>query len=135
MVKENLNGGNKNAVKKYLFFLFFSVCLIFLMLALFSVIALLFDIDKKVMPIFSTLSLCIGSIVGAFLSGKTFGSRALIVGGINGGLLYILISITAAIINGGKITLSSLINLIIILLSSVIGAIFGVNSANKRKIK
>lgn len=135
MVKDSLNGGNKNTIKKYLLFLFLSIFLIFFLLALFSVITLLFDIDNKVIPFFSVLSLCVGSLAGAFLSGKTFGSKALIVGGINGVLLYVLITITAAIINGGKITLSSLFNLLIILLSSVIGAIFGVNSANKRKIK
>lgn len=135
MVNENLNNGNKSAIKKYLLFLFLSAFLIFIALALFSAITLLFNIDKNVIPFFSVLSLCLGSFVGAFLSGKSFGSRALIVGGINGILLYILISITAAIINGGKITLSSLFNLLIVLLSSVIGAIFGVNSANKRRIK
>lgn len=135
MVKENLNSGSKSAIKKYLLFLLLSVFLIFISLALFSAITLLFNIDKKVIPLFSVLSLCLGSFVGAFLSGKTFGSKALIVGGINGILLYVLVSITAVIINGGKITLSSLFNLLIILLSSVIGAIFGVNSANKRKIK
>lgn len=135
MVNENLNNGNKSAIKKYLLFLFLSAFLIFIALALFSAITLLFNIDKNVIPFFSVLSLCLGSFVGAFLSGKSFGSRALIVGGINGILLYILVSITAAIINGGKITLSSLFNLLIVLLSSVIGAIFGVNSANKRRIK
>ncbi len=135
MVKENLNGANKNAIKKYLFFLFLSVILIFLAMALFSAITLLFNVDKKMIPFFSVLSLCLGSLVGAFLSGITFGSRALIVGGINGVLLYVLVSITAAILNGGKITISSLFNLLIVLLSSVIGSIFGVNSANKRRIK
>ncbi len=135
MVKENLNGANNNSIKKYLFFFILSVFFIFLALALFSAITLLFNIDKKIIPFLSALSLSLGSLVGSFLSGKTFGSKAMLVGGINGILLYAIVSITAAIINGGKITLSSFFNLLIILLSSVIGAIFGVNSANKRKIK
>ena len=135
MVNDNLNNGRQKAIKKYAIFLVLEVLLIFLLLALFSGVSVLFGVDNSLVPLFSALSLSIGTLIGSYLSGKVFGSKALIVGTINGFLLYVLVSITAAIIGGGKITLSSLFNFLIIFLSSVIGAVFGVNAANKRKIK
>ncbi len=135
MVNENLNKSRSRALKMYGVFVVITLALIFLFLAIFSAVSVIFNVDKSMVPLFSALSLCFATLIGAYLAGRAFGGKSLIVGGINGLLLYLLVCVSSAIINNGRLTLSSLFNFLIILFSSLVGAVFGANSANKRKIK
>ncbi len=135
MSNSNLEKNKKSAIKKYAFFSILSFVLLFVLLAFFSAIMVALDIDKGFIPFLTAFSLAFSTLMGAYFLGKIFTSKALIVGSVNGFIIYLLVSLVSAILSDGKISLASLFNLLIIFLSSVIGAVLGVNSANKRKIK
>jgi putative membrane protein (TIGR04086 family) len=135
MSNSNLEKNKKSAIKKYAFFSILSFVLLFVLLAFFSAIMVALDIDKGFIPFLTAFSLAFSTLIGAYFLGKIFTSKALIVGSVNGVIIYLFVSLVSAILSDGKISLASLFNLLIIFLSSVIGAVLGVNSANKRKIK
>ena len=135
MSNSNLEKNKKSAIKKYAFFSILSFVLLFVLLAFFSAIMVALDIDNGFIPFLTAFSLAISTLIGAYFLGKIFTSKALIVGSVNGFIIYLFVSLVSAILSDGKISLASLFNLLIIFLSSVIGAVLGVNSANKRKIK
>ena len=135
MSNSNLEKNKKSAIKKYAFFSILSFVLLFVLLAFFSAIMVALDIDKGFIPFLTAFSLAFSTLIGAYFLGKIFTSKALIVGSVYGFIIYLFVSLVSAILSDGKISLASLFNLLIIFLSSVIGAVLGVNSANKRKIK
>ena len=100
----------------------------------FSLVMVAFGIDKGLVPFFASVSLAASTFIGSFLLGKGIGRKALIVGLAYSLIIYLIVSITAAVIGGGGFSLSSFFNLLIILLSSFVGTVFGTNSKNKRKI-
>lgn len=125
----------KSSIKKYLLFSVLSFGLLFVFLAVFSLVMVVFGFNNSFIPFFTAISLAVSTFVGAYFLGKAFAGKALIVGGINGLIIYLLVVIVSAIFSDGNFSLTSLFNFLIIFLSSVIGAVMGVNSANKRKIK
>ena len=135
MHNENFDKSKKNAIKKYFLFSVISFVLLFLLIAFFSLIMVIFDINKNVIPLFTALSLAISTLFGAYFLGKLFAKKAVIVGTVYGLIIYLLVSIISSIFSNGVFSLTSLFNLLIIFLSSIIGAVIGVNSANRRKIK
>ena len=106
----------------------------FVLLLLMAFLALFFDLTEGVLSPFATIALAIGTYFAAYISGKLIKEKSLFIGLIIGLIVFIVISIVSAIVSKNSLTLMSLFHFIVTVLSGVIGAIIGVNSANKRKI-
>jgi putative membrane protein (TIGR04086 family) len=97
-------------------------------------LALFLDLTEGVLSPLSTVALAIGTYFSAYISGKLIKEKSLFIGLIIGFIVFIIISIVSAIVSKSSLTLMSLFHFLVTVLSGVIGAIIGVNSANKRKI-
>ena len=110
------------------------ILIVFVLLLIMSLFALLLDLSEGVLSPLSTVALAIGTYFSAYISGKVIKEKSLFIGLIIGFLIFIIISIVSAIVSKSSLTLISLFHFLVTVLSGVIGAIIGVNSANKRKI-
>ena len=83
--------------------------------------------------LFATLSAALGACGAAFyISGKS-GSRGWLIGAAVGGIVFCLLTLVSLTVNRGGLTQNTLFRLVIIMLSSVIGGILGVNRKSQHK--
>ena len=134
MLKENVENSKNKIVKLYGLVTALNFILLFVFMAILSLIMVVFGIDKGWIPFFTSFSLATSTFISSFFLGKGIGKKSIIVGSVYAIWLYLIVSIISAVIAGGKISLSSLFNFLIIFLASLVGAVFGANAKNKRKI-
>lgn len=82
---------------------------------------------------FATVSLAAGSFAAAFYSAKHIGSKGYLTGMIVGLLTFALVTVISLIVDRSGLSINTLFHLIIILLSSIIGGIVGVNRNKSKK--
>lgn len=86
-------------------------------------------------PLFATLCLATGSFAAALYLGNAVGERGLLIGLAVGGTVFFVTALITLLVNSGAVSVHLLLRLVILLLSSFIGAILGVNrKANKKFI-
>lgn len=98
----------------------------------FAAIILIFNIDRTYSIPFSTISVAIGGFIASRLIAKKIGDRGYLIGIITGLLIFAFLLIIS-IISGGEISWNTFYRFIIILLSSLVGGIVGVNSNKPKK--
>lgn len=84
-------------------------------------------------PIFATVSIAIGAFATAYYSAKRIGNKGFLTGLMIGGITFIVITLISLIIDDGAVTINTLFHLIIILLASLIGGVWGVNKDSNKK--
>lgn len=110
-----------------------AVTLVFI--AVFAAVMYFFELNKNMSTVFATLSVAIGSLTAAFSAAKKVGCKGYLIGLIVGGITFVLIALISFIVDDGALTFNTLFHLIIIMLSSLIGGIMGVNKKGKSYIK
>ena len=133
MGKDALRGAGKKDYVNYIFGFIIGVVVTAVFILLFALVMYLSGAAFKYAPVFATLSVAIGCFAAAFFTAKRQGSRGLLIGAVIGGIAFILITLVSLIVNSGGITLNTLFHFIIIMLSSLIGGIIGVNKGNRHK--
>lgn len=133
MGRETLFGAGKKGYINYIFGFIIGIIITGLFITLFALIMYLSGGALKYAPVFATVSVALGSFAASFFTAKRQGSRGWLVGTVIGGITFILISLISLIINSGGITLNTLFRFIIIMLSSLIGGIAGVNKGKSHK--
>ena len=99
---------------------------------LFALVMYIFSSGFKYSALFATLS-ALGACGAAFyISGKS-GSRGWLIGAAVGGIVFCLLTLVSLTVNRGGLTQNTLFRLVIIMLSSVIGGILGVNRKSQHK--
>ena len=98
---------------------------------LFSVILLLFNIDRAYSAPFATISVSLGGFIASKITAKKIGDKGYLIGAIIGIIIFAIITIISLAL-GNSISLNTLFHFIIIMLSSIVGGIMGVN-VNKHK--
>jgi len=83
--------------------------------------------------IFATVSTAIGTFIASYYLSYKKGKRGILNGLIVGGITFLILIIVSFIVDDGAVTLNTIFRLIIILLSSFIGGILGVNKASNKK--
>lgn len=84
-------------------------------------------------PLFATLCLAVGVFVSSWYLGCSIGEKGIIIGLLVGGTVFIFTALVTLLVNSGAVTLHILLRLIIMMLSSLIGAIIGVNKKADKK--
>ncbi len=109
------------------------VAVTFLVMLLFSAIMLLTGIDKAFAVPFATVSLAVGSFAASMYSSSKIGDKGYLIGLITGAVVFVVIMLISLVINRSGLTINTLFHLVIIMLSSVIGGIIGVNKGKDKK--
>ena len=133
MGKDALYNKDKKGYLSYIFGFLIGAIVTAVFIVIFALVMYLSGAAFKYAPVFATLSVAIGCFAAAFFTAKRQGSRGLLIGAVIGGIAFILITLVSLIVNSGGITLNTLFHFIIIMLSSLIGGIIGVNKGNRHK--
>lgn len=133
MGKDTLYGKDKKGYLIYILGFVIGIVVTAVFITLFAVIMYLSGSALKYAPVFATVSVAIGSLTAAFFTAKKRGSHGLIIGAVIGGITFILITLISLIINRGGVTVNTLFHFIIIMLSSLIGGVIGVNKGKSHK--
>ena len=133
MGKDALYGKDKKGYLIYILGFVIGIVVTAVFITLFAVIMYLSGSAFKYAPVFATVSVAIGSLTAAFFTAKKRGSHGLIIGAVIGGITFILITLISLIINRGGVSVNTLFHFIIIMLSSLIGGVIGVNKGKSHK--
>ena len=105
------------------------VCLV--MMLIFSAGLLFLNIDRAYATPFATVSVAIGCFIAARHTAKKIGDKGYLVGLIIGSVVFTAITALSLILGNG-LSINTLFHFIIMMLSSLVGGITGVNK-NKHK--
>lgn len=78
-------------------------------------------------PLFATLAIAVGCLIASFYLGKKIGKKGFLIGLGVGAIVFVIVTLVSLFVNSGSVTIHTLLRLVIILLSSMIGGIIGVN--------
>ena len=133
MSKDSLYTAGKKGYFNYITGFIIGVVVAAAFIAVFALVMYFAGAAAEYAPVFATLSVAVGSFAAAFFTARRQGNRGWLAGAIIGGITCILITLISLIINSGGVTLNTLFHFIIIMLSSVIGGIIGVNKGKSHK--
>ena len=133
MGKDTLSGVGKKGYLSYIKGMGVVVAVTALFILLFAFVMYLLGGAAKYAPVFATLSAAFGSFAGAFTAARSNGSKGWLAGAVIGGTVFVIVTIISLILNRGGGTLNTLFHFIIIMLSSLIGGITGVNRGKSHK--
>lgn len=105
-----------------------------LLFMLFAFIICAADLQKSTAYPLSSLALGIGGGIGAYVGAVKTKKNGILCGIAVGGLLSFTFTVTAIIINGSNFTSLWFIRFTIVLLSSIIGGIIGVNKVSRKSL-
>ena len=123
---------NKN-VFLYLITFIIEAFAILISVLIFAAIMLFSESFFDYASIFATVSTAIGTFIASYYLSLKKGKRGILNGLIVGGITFLILIIISFIVDDGAVTLNTIFRLIIILLSSFIGGILGVNKVNNKK--
>ncbi len=133
MGKDTLSSVGKKGYLSYIKGLIVVILVMAIFILLFAFVMYLLGGAAKYAPVFATLSAAFGGFAGAFYTARSKGSKGWLAGAVIGGIVFVIITLVSLIINRGGVTLNTLFHFIIIVLSSLIGGITGVNRGKSHK--
>lgn len=123
--------GYMTIIKTVLIFLFS----FFVMTFIFATGLYFLEGGFELSPLLATLSLAIGGFTASLYLGNYKGENGILLGGAVALVIFIITALITLLVNRGAVTIHLVLRFVIILLSSLIGAIIGVNKkANKKFI-
>lgn len=132
MKNETRSAGDKILI--YLLSIVVGFISTFILMLLFAFVSVTADLSDMFATPFASLSAAFGSVLSAYLSSRKLGSGGLLNGIICGGIMFLIIFLISLLIDDGGITINTLFNFIILLLSGIIGGVWGVNRKQKKII-
>ena len=118
----------------YLITAIIEVAVTLLAVSVFSIIMSFVDIDYKYSPVFGSVSVALGCLIASYFLSNKKKNKGYLIGATIGVITFIVITLIGLIINQGGIGINTLFHLVIIMLSSIIGGILGVNKKGKKYI-
>ncbi len=116
-------------VKSLFILVFTTVAVMFV----FAAVMYFLEGGYELSPIFATVSLAIGAFVTSFFASKKIGQKGFIIGLIIGGICFFAVTLVGLMSSKDIFTLNTLFRLIILMLSSLIGGVMGVNNKGNHK--
>lgn len=126
-----------NKKSKYITYLItaiIEIAVTLLAVSLFSIVMNSVDIDYKYSPVFGSVSVSLGSLIASYFLSNKKKNKGYLIGATTGFITFIVVTVIGLIINQGGIGINTLFHLVIIMLSSIIGGILGVNKKGKKYI-
>ncbi len=103
------------------------------MMLVFSALLLFLNLDRGYSAPFATISVAVGCFLASLYTAKKVGSRGYVVGLIIGSTVFVIITLLSLIIGDDGLSLNTLFHFVIMMLSSLVGGIMGVNSDKHKK--
>ena len=106
----------------FLFLISSALCVLIFAVAMFYL-----ETGFKFSPLFATLAIAVGCLTASFYLGKNTGKKGFLIGLGVGAVVFAVVTLISLIVNSSSVTVHTLLRLVILLLSSMIGGIIGVN--------
>ena len=100
---------------------------------IFAILIYFLDLDRRFAVPFSTVSVALGSLAAAHYSAGKIKNRGYLIGLAVGVAVFVLITVISLIVDDGGLSLNTLFHFLIIVLSSAVGGILGVNRSRSKK--
>lgn len=123
----------KNIYSAYIWSFLLEIIVTALGITIFSAVMFLTEWGYEYAPVFATVSIALGCFVSSFFHAKKSGEKGFLSGLIIGVTSFLIILVISLIVDSGAMTVNTLFHFIIIMLSSMIGGILGVNKAKNKK--
>lgn len=121
-----------NKKSAYLVGAIFGMLGTFAAMLIFAAVLLFFNIDRAYATPFATISLAVGSFIASRYTAKKIGDKGYLIGIIIGAVLFVFITALSLIV-GNSLSLNTFFHFVIIMLSSIVGGIMGVNKDKHKK--
>lgn len=109
------------------------VVVTFLIMLILSLLMLWLDFGDTLSVPFATVSVAAGSLAAAFYAARKNGSKGYLIGLLVGIITFLLVTIISLVVSGGVLSSNTLFRFIIIVISSFIGGILGINIRREKK--
>jgi putative membrane protein (TIGR04086 family) len=116
-------------IKASLVFLFSSAVAVFL----FAVGMYFLEGGFEYSPLFATISVAVGCLLASLFLGIKIQKNGILIGLAIGGAVFVILTLVTLLVNKGAVNIHILLRLVILMLSSMIGAIIGVNRNTQQK--
>lgn len=131
--KNRVGQGDTNKYIIYLKGILLGVIVTAICIFVFAALMLLIKTGNRFAPVFATVSVAFGTFFAAAYTAKRMGSRGYINGLIIGIITFVIITAVSLVIDKGAPTMNMLFHFVIIILSSLIGGVVGVNFGRNKK--
>ncbi len=129
-MKKEIKGGSKPVV--YLISVLVGFLVTFAVMLIFAAITVAADLPDGFSVPFASVSAAAGAFVSAFIASKRLRQNGLLNGLITGGAMFLIIALVALISSRGGVTLNTLFNFVILVLSGLIGGVVGLSGKREK---
>lgn len=109
------------------------IAVMLIALLFFAALIYFLNLDRAYSVPFSTVSLALGSFAAAYYVSKRAGHKGYLIGAFVGIISFAAVTVISLITSKGGLTVNTLFHFVIIVLSSSIGGILGVNKWKDKK--
>ena len=109
------------------------IAILFILLLIFAVLFGAIGVSPKIYNGAATFCIILSCAAGGFISARITKEKGLTVGMVSGTLMFLVVLILNPIIGGSGIGGLLLVRLLVVLISSAVGGVLGVNFKIKRK--
>ena len=109
------------------------VVVTFLIMLSLSALTLWLNLNSSLSVPFATISVAVGSMAAAFYTARKFGSKGYLIGLLVGIITFLAVTVISLIVSGGALSTNTLFRFLIIVISSLIGGILGINLQRDKK--
>ena len=130
-MKKDLLAGEKSKVISYVVSVVAGAAVTVTFMLIFAALIVGGDLSDRFIAPAASLATAFGGLTAGFTASKILKSGGLLNGAVTGGALFLLVLIISLFADRGGLTLNTLFNLLIIMLSALIGGILGVGKKKK----
>lgn len=134
MKKDLLSNGMPKGIGTYIIGFAIEIAVTLLAMLFFALIMYFSGATGKYAAVFATVSVAIGSFLASFWTARKNETKGWRTGLIIGLLTFILVTLISLVINDSGVSVNTLFHFIIIMLSSFIGGVMGVNKQKHKYI-
>lgn len=133
MGREYLKKENGGMLKIYLKSIGIGVAVTALLTVVFALVMLWFHVGRSFAAPFASVCVGAGAWVAAFCAARRISERGYLIGLIVGGIFFATVTLAALAVNRDGLSRNTLFHFIIVMLSALIGGVFGVNKNSSKK--
>ena len=130
-MKKDPFGKEKPKITAYIISVLSGAAVTFIFMLLFAAITVGADLPDSFIAPFASLSAAAGGLASGIIASKILKSGGLLNGAVTGGALFLIVLIISLFADRGGLSLNTLFNFLIIMLSSQIGGIWGISRKKK----
>ena len=130
-MKKDPFGKEKPKITAYIIAVLLGAAITFIFMLAFAAITVSADLSDSFIAPFASLSAATGGLASGFIASKILKSGGLLNGAVTGGILFLIVLIISLFADRGGLSLNTLFNFLIIMLSALLGGIWGISRKKK----